>query len=648
MDQVDRTGDVPCQPSRRNVLRAAAAMSVAGTWSLAGVARAGSRRASVVLPVAADTYADAKKPSTAFGAAAELLADESAGNQRISYLRFAITDLDLSRPTTLRLHGAHASESVTGIGVYPVAETGWTEQSLTWANRPPIGTAPLDARRIGGLRAEWYEWDVTRHAHAARERGETSVVFAVQPVDTTRSAVTFASGEAAAWTPKLISRAPLPEAGVLLESQVDPGTTWRFYRALRVSDVAGFTPPGSGPALSAYGGLLSVRRQATGRFRTERYDDRWWLVDPSGYLYYAVGLASTRPPLSAASLAVYRRLYANDDAWAASTIALMTQLGFNGTGAFSANDILRRAAPRKPYTTSLKVMGEFAESIGVAVPQYGNSVYRESAIPVFHPDFERRADAYVADRTLATKDDPYLLGHFTDNELPMPADGLTRLLTNVPLDDPDLGASARAAWDWYRKRYGAGADPARATEADNLDWLGFVMDRYYSIAVRLLRKHAPGQLVLGSRLHSRGVRLPQVVAAAGRHLDVVSFNYYERWEPRETELAMYEQNSPSAPVLISEFYTKGEDSGLENTKGAGWVVRTQADRGTWYQNFTLRLLQHPHTVGWNYFKYQDEVDDSNKGLLSFDFVVYEAMTAKVRELNRVVYPLLEHFSRQGG
>lgn len=33
------------------------------------------------------------------------------------------------------------------------------------------------------------------------------------------------------------------------------------------------------------------------------------------------------------------------------------------------------------------------------------------------------------------------------------------------------------------------------------------------------------------------------------------------------------------------------DSGMDNTSGAGWVVRTQAERGAFYQSFTLALLK---------------------------------------------------------
>jgi hypothetical protein len=44
---------------------------------------------------------------------------------------------------------------------------------------------------------------------------------------------------------------------------------------------------------------------------------------------------------------------------------------------------------------------------------------------------------------------------------------------------------------------------------------------------------------------------------------------------------------------------------LANITGAGWTVRTQKDRGRFYQNYTLGLLKQPGCVGWHWFKYMD-------------------------------------------
>ncbi len=108
--------------------------------------------------------------------------------------------------------------------------------------------------------------------------------------------------------------------------------------------------------------------------------------------------------------------------------------------------------------------------------------------------------------------------------------------------------------------------------------------------------------------------------------------------------------------MITEFYVKGEDSGLPNTTGAGWVVPTQTDRGRFYQHYILGLLQSGNCVGWHWFKYQDnDPDDPKAGAVEHRFEQrhrHHARTSRTEtflqmmaDVNREVYPLTEFFDR---
>ena len=46
---------------------------------------------------------------------------------------------------------------------------------------------------------------------------------------------------------------------------------------------------------SRYGGYLNKRVKSTGFFRTEQIDDRWWLIDPDGYLFLSYGVDCVAP-----------------------------------------------------------------------------------------------------------------------------------------------------------------------------------------------------------------------------------------------------------------------------------------------------------------------------------------------------------------
>jgi hypothetical protein len=95
------------------------------------------------------------------------------------------------------------------------------------------------------------------------------------------------------------------------------------------------------------------------------------------------------------------------------------------------------------------------------------------------------------------------------------------------------------------------------------------------------------------------------------------------------------------------------DSGMGNTSGAGWVVRKQADRGLFYQNFTLVLLESKTCIGWHWFKYMDndpsntKTDasnrDSNKGILNARYEPYTPLLEAMRELNTRIHPLIQQF-----
>ena len=92
---------------------------------------------------------------------------------------------------------------------------------------------------------------------------------------------------------------------------------------------------------------------------------------------------------------------------------------------------------------------------------------------------------------------------------------------------------------------------------------------------------------------------------------------------------------------------------MANKSGAGWLVRTQADRGAFYQNFTLALLESKTCVGWHWFKYMDNDPanpntdpsnkDSNKGIFNVRYEPYQPLVDAMIELNFRIYPLTKYF-----
>lgn len=426
---------------------------------------------------------------------------------------------------------------------------------------------------------------------------------------------------------------------------------WKPYPVRLVADLPASVRDAAPVPLGRYGGDARVRLKATGFFRVEKLPGgRWLFVDPDGHPYFNVGMAVVKASVgkSETALAARKKKYGDVAAWAAQTADELRALGFNGSGAWSDDEALRAAPRPLPYTVVWNFMSEYGKIRGGTRQLAGHVGYPNNAIFVFDPAFAEFCDKRAAEKLAPLRDDPWLLGHFSDNELPFRPDTLDNFL-KLPADDPG-GAAARA---WMKKRR-ASADAA-PDDKDRAAFLEHVVDTYYEIAARAVRRHAPRQLYLGSRLHGRALRSEAVWRAAGRHLDAVSVNIYGMWTPDAALFRDWEKWA-GRPFLVTEWYAKGMDSGLGNVSGAGWVVKTQADRGRFYQHFALGLLEAPNCVGFHWFRLLDNDPsdlstdpsnrDSNKGLLDIRYEPYPKLRDAMRELNGIVYPAIDHFSRR--
>lgn len=427
-----------------------------------------------------------------------------------------------------------------------------------------------------------------------------------------------------------------------------PDQEWHEYPTRTLDRVAGFHPGTRSVKTGIYGGRTDRQQAASGFFRTSKTGSRWYLIDPDGNPYIQAGICSLTTGKSANNLKNLKAKFGTSEksaaqTWAARTSELLRANGFSGSGGWSDNDVLRTVPNRLAYTTMNNFMGDFGRSRHITHQQAGHLGYPNDCIPVFHPDFEASCDK-TARALSATKDDPFLLGHFLDNELPAPEDLLDR---HLKLDSADPGRIA--AEEWLTQRRTAGI-----SGADREAFRGFVFARYFKLTSNAIRKHDSSHLCLGSRMHGPFLNSPAIMRAAGNYVDVVCVNVYNYWAPPSDLMAMWTAQS-GKPFIVTEWYTKGEDSGYPNTSGAGWNVPTQRDRGWFYQNFSIALLESKNCVGWHWFKYLDNDPedmttdpsnrDSNKGLVNLRYEPYPDLLAAMNSLNANVYALADHFDR---
>lgn len=426
---------------------------------------------------------------------------------------------------------------------------------------------------------------------------------------------------------------------------------WKEYDTRTIAQLDGFKSVGEMRTNEFGSDVGTSQRKATGFFRTERIGNRWWMVDPEGYRHLQKVVVGVRQGTSERNKQALRSKFETEQKWMENTAQLLRTLGFSGAGSWSDEEALSRynAGSKDVLTRSviLNFMSGYGKKRGGTYQLPGNVGYPNQCIFVFDPEFEVYCDA-MAQKLVVNKSDRNIVGYFSDNELPFGMKNLEGYLTLQNPNDPGrLSAEA-----WLKQQ---GVASGQITDQHRADFAGVVAERYYKTVSEAIRKYDPNHLYLGSRLHGKPKFIRPIIEAAGRYCDVVSINYYGAWTPSVETMRNWEKWAHK-PFIITEFYTKGMDSGLGNTTGAGFTVQTQQERGYAYQHFVLGLLESGNCVGWHWFRYQDNDPtskgadpsnlDSNKGLVDNEYNPYQPLTDAMRELNVNSYRLADWFDQR--
>jgi hypothetical protein len=422
------------------------------------------------------------------------------------------------------------------------------------------------------------------------------------------------------------------------------------FKTRTVELLDGYKSPKKAISLSKYGGWKDKQQQVTGFFRTEKIEDRWWCVDPEGYLYFNVALNSINMGGSERNKQSVKDKFGTPENWISETVRMLQVNGFTCAGSWSDYKSVIEANKKsdKPfaYTINWNFMSSYGRERGGTFQQPGHTGYPGDAIFVFDPGWEEFCDRH-AQQAAAHKDDPALFGYFSDNEMPFRFRSLDNYLA-LPEKDPGHVAASQ----WLKER---GIKTEQITDKHREAFMAVIAEKYFSVVSAALKKYDPNHMYIGARFYSSEKNYPEFMRTAGRYVDIISNNYYGKWTPDSSDMANWTSWS-GKPFIITEYYTKGEDSGMPNQSGAGWIVKTQRDRGLFYQNYNLALLESKNCVGWHYFKYQDNdptatgVDpsntDSNKGIVNNYYEVWTPMMELIKELNTQVYSLIEYFDNK--
>jgi hypothetical protein len=342
-----------------------------------------------------------------------------------------------------------------------------------------------------------------------------------------------------------------------------------------------------------YGGFQSAKAKATGFFRVEKLDGRWWFVDPDGHLFWSTGsdsigasastptqgreqLFAAMPPAGGRGASFYawnlQRRFGSDWAgkWVDLTARRMQAWGFNTVGNWS--DVRLGNAHRVPYVVTTRGWGIENGPMGVA--------------DVYAANYTETVDRAAAQQCDARKDDPYLLGYFVGNEPPWPG-------REPVAADAILAGPATATQAALKKFLADGDTPDRRRE--------FLIGAYQKLVETVsaaIRRHDPNHLNLGLRF---GSSAPIEVVKASRIFDVYSLNSYAyAVNQREVDKV---KDAIDRPILIGEFHFgtpgRGMTPGLKQTS-------SQEERGVAYRFYVEHAAADSAIVGTHWFEWIDE------------------------------------------
>ncbi|MCC6728129.1 MAG: beta-galactosidase [Chthonomonadales bacterium] len=477
----------------------------------------------------------------------------------------------------------------------------------------------------------------------------------------------------AAGTALVIDNVRLVRASASLEGIVDrfgqyTGAEWpgkaRSETDLKLRADAEERALRAAPALKGrdrFGGWRDgPRMPATGYFRTEKVNGRWWLVTPDGTLFFSLGMdcvgawnptfVTGREPMFTwlpgkdeplgryysevsnvhsgpiQSGTAYNFLSANLDrklgpewerAWLDLAVRRLRSWGFNTVGNWSDARLYRNG--RIPYVATTGISGPFARVAS------GQDYWGKMPDP-FDPRFAEAAAAAAGAIARQVAGDPWCVGTFVDNELswgggdsdagryglalgalaleaaasPAKRAFLTRLRERYPSVER-LNAAWGASFPDWEALAGPLTPPASHTDALRGDLRAFTLEyaRQYFRTVRdALHAVDPDHLYLGCRFAGY---TPEAVQAAAELSDVVSFNIYA---PRVDAARYGFLTALDRPCIIGEFHVGALDRGMFHT---GLVAApNQRARAAIYQGYVRSVLDNPAFVGCHWFQYVDE------------------------------------------
>jgi hypothetical protein len=361
---------------------------------------------------------------------------------------------------------------------------------------------------------------------------------------------------------------------------------------------------------SKYGGYLQKQVKATGYFRTEKVDGRWWFIDPEGYLFLSVGVDCVNPggggnardvdkrqnmykelppqdlfgnnrrnngrnnSVSFGQWNLYRRFGENYRTKANEmVIKRMDKWGLNTIANWSSGDIY--GLNQKSFTLQLNGLAFDGELMGLS--------------DVYVDGFEKQMENSLQEFVSRYKDNPWLLGYFIGNE---PA----WMYQESRLCDLILNGKDRPIKTALKEFLKKGDSPENRK--------AFIYETFNTllqIVKTSVKKYDPNHLILGIRFGDIGGIDENLLGICKNAFDVLSFNCYSLNPDKKMMDRIL--RVIDLPMVIGEYHFGTVDRGMAQSL---WQVNSEKERGVAYRYYTETAYSHPGLIGTAYFQWCDQ------------------------------------------
>ncbi|WP_422359622.1 hypothetical protein [Reichenbachiella sp.] len=445
--------------------------------------------------------------------------------------------------------------------------------------------------------------------------------------------------------------------------------------------------------LNDFGGWTAgPKLEATGYFKTAKHDDKWWLVDPEGYLFWSNGLNCVNSKMIITGTEGREHYFASlpnrdsdlgrfytEGRWASHGY-YKDKIPFEAYSFYEANlfrkygqqwaDSFRTATHKRFRSWGMNTFGNVSDDtlcldqktpyVGTVwingTPKIeGSEGFWGKFHDVFDPEF-RAAVRVSMEQQQRGADDPWCIGFFVDNEmswgqigslsvgtLKSPANQPAKIemisdLKNKYISIEDLNESWSTNYpSWEGLTQSTTLPDINLAKKDMADFYIKIAETYFKIVSEELDRIAPNQLYLGCRFAWSNNE--PTLRAAAKYCDVVSFNKYE-YSIANLQLP----EGVDKPILIGEYHFGATDRG--HTHPGVKVAASQIERGEMYQSYIEGALRNAQIVGAHWFQYTDQAmtgrqdgENYNVGFIDICDRPYPELIEAVRQTNYGMYDL---------